>query len=269
MLGRSHIMCGLIAGVGEAAALDHAPLLVRLLIVPVTGGAALLNDIDKPGSRVARSFGPLTTWIAHGVAALSVMVYDATRTELDPQHCDGGHRTLTHTLLWGVIVGVMTGVMERVHPVLGVIDLTLLVGVMTQGSEAIGRGVTRFIKALKIGFTVTLKALGIGFTLAAAVVSWIVVTHDQTWWWVWPVSVTMGSWVHIAGDAMTPSGVPLARWPMTRHGRRWSRVHTPATFHTGGHVETGVVTPILGFMLLLSAGFATGVIPAVVHAVHL
>lgn len=244
MLGRSHAMTGLIFGVGEAAALDHAPLIVRLLVIPVAGGSALLPDIDKPGSRVARSLGPVTGWIARGVAGLAVVVYDATRTELDPVHCDGGHRQLTHTMPSCVGFGAITYVAERVHPALGVAVLTLLCGLLARG----------------------FRSIGVGFTVVGAVVSWWVITHAQSWWWVWPVSVTAGSFMHILGDSVTRSGTPMW-WPLLRHGKRWGRVHTRATFRTGDHFETEVLTPVLAGALALSAGFTVGLPQAVYHAV--
>jgi len=237
-------MCGLIFGVGEAAALDHAPLLARLLVIPVAGGSALLPDIDKPGSRVARSLGPITGLIARGVAALAVVVYDATRTALDPSNCGGGHRQLTHTVPGCVGFGAGTWVALQVHPALGAAVLTLLCGLLAQG----------------------FKSIGVGFTLVGAAVSWWVITHAQSWWWVWPLSVAAGSFIHIVGDTMTSSGTPML-WPLTRHGKRWGRVHTPATFHTGSHFETEVLTPMLAGALALSAGFTVGLPQAVYHAV--
>jgi membrane-bound metal-dependent hydrolase YbcI (DUF457 family) len=243
MMGRSHALCGLIAGASAATVLEHAPLLVRLLIVPVTGGAALLPDIDHPSSRVARSLGFVTKWIAHGVAHLSLTVYHATRAERDTSDRHSGHRTLTHTVPGCVTAGVGTGVSLLVHPALGVVVLALLCGLLAQG----------------------FRSIGVGFTLGSAVVAWLTVTHYPGWSWLWPLVVTLGSLVHVAGDWVTNSGVPLY-WPLTRDGKRWSLVHAPATFSTGQEFETHVIGPALYVGLTLAAGFMVGVPQALVHA---
>jgi hypothetical protein len=46
-MGRCHALGGLIVGALTAGLLDHAPLPVGVLMVPVAGGAALLPDIDN------------------------------------------------------------------------------------------------------------------------------------------------------------------------------------------------------------------------------
>lgn len=243
MLGRSHCLCGLIFGCVVAAALPHAPLPVRLLAVPVAGGAALLPDIDHPSSRVARSLGIVTRVIAVGVAAVSLAVYHATRDERDPPDRRSGHRTLTHTVPGAAAFGVMTLVAVAVHPAAGTVWLALLVGLMAQG----------------------FKSIGTGFTLAAAGGAWWTLTYCPGWWWLWPALVTLGSVVHVLGDWSTNSGVPL-RWPLRREGRRWELTRAPVTFATGSAFETEAVTPILVGSLVVAGGFASGVAPALIAA---
>lgn len=237
-------MTGLILGVAVAGVMGGAPLPVRLLVVPVAGGAALLPDIDKPGSRVARSLGPITWVISKGVAWLARSVYHATRADGDSDRDNGGHRRFTHTIPGCCLFGVVVGVAVRVHPAAGAAVLALLVGLMA------------------LGF----RSLGAGFTGVGAVGSWVVVSHYPGWWWVWPLLVTVGSFVHCVGDTVTRSGTPML-WPLTRDGQRWFPVRTPATFVTGGPVEAAAVTPVLWVVFVVAVGVTTGVLPVVARLV--
>lgn len=244
MMGRSHCMTGLVLGVALAGVLDWAPLPVRLLVVPVAGGSALLPDIDKPGSRAARSLGPVTWLISLGVAAFARAVYHATRTELDSERDNGGHRRLTHTAPGCALFGVVAWVAGVVHPVAGAAVLALMCGLTACG----------------------IAGLGFGFTAVGSVGSWVVVTHYPGWSGLWPLVVTVGSWVHVLGDTVTRSGTPML-WPLTRAGQRWYAVRTPATFVTGGPVESTAVTLGLWVALVCSVGVVTGVLPVVVGLV--
>lgn len=237
-MGRNHCMTGLILGVALAGTLGTAPLPVRLLVVPVAGGAALLPDIDKPGSRAARSLGPISWALSVAVAALARSVYHATRTGLDSERDNGGHRRLTHTVPGCLLFGVVTGVAVWVHPVAGAVALALLVGLTACG----------------------FKALGFGFTALGSAGSWVVVSHFPGWSWLWPLVVAVGSWVHVLGDTVTRSGTPML-WPVTRAGQRWFTVRTPATFVTGGPVEATAVTLALWVSLVVAVGVVTGVLP--------
>lgn len=241
MLGRSHILSGLIAGTAVAGVLD-APLPVRLLVIPVAGGAALLPDLDHRGSKIARSLGPVTRLLAAGVNSVSLAVYDGTATADDPDRNDG-HRTFTHTVpgccVWGVVLLLVGAVGLPVA-----VCLAVLVGLMGSG----------------------MAVRGFGFSVVGGVGSWWVTAQYPGWWWVWPLVVVLGSLAHVAGDAWTTAGVPLA-WPVRVRGQRWYRVKGPATMRTGGAVEVSVVTPLLYLGLLVAAGAVTGVLPVVARAV--
>jgi membrane-bound metal-dependent hydrolase YbcI (DUF457 family) len=256
MMGRSHILSGLIAGVTVAGVLP-APLPVRLLVVPVAGGAALLPDLDHRSSRIARSLGPITKALAAAVNGLSLAIYDGTATDEDPEKRDG-HRTATHTipgcLAWGLgllLVGVagpwavrVAELPARVAGLPYALCLAVLIGLMGSG----------------------LKVLGFGFAAVATLGSWWVTTTYSGWWWLWPLVVVVGSLSHVLGDAWTSSGVPLA-WPFVVGGQRWYRVRAPRTFSTGTTVETTVVTPLLYFGLIAVTGLATGFLPVLVGVV--
>lgn len=244
MMGRSHAMCGLAFGMALAGVLGDAPLPVRLLVIPVSGGAALLPDLDHPQSRVARSLGPVTKLLAHLVAGFSLAVYHGTCADRDSMDRKSGHRTLTHTVPGCVFFGVLTTIATLAHPGAVTVILALLIGLLAQGFETVG----------------------VGFTLTGAGLSWWTITHYPGWSWVWPMVVVCGALVHVAGDWPTVGGVPIL-WPLVRDGRRWGMHRAPVTFTVGSEVETHVVVPLLAFGMVLSVVFSGFMDWAIFHHV--
>lgn len=99
---------------GYAAALLVEPLIphpgppnaiVVVGFVAIAGIAALLADLDMPGATASKLLGPVTWGLAWLINKLSIIVYELTRTPLDRQGRYPGHRELTHTALWGFLVG--------------------------------------------------------------------------------------------------------------------------------------------------------------------
>lgn len=243
-MGRQHSLCGLLAGVGLAAVLPAAPIEIRGLLVIVTGGAALLPDLDHPGATAAKSLGLLTKAVAFGIDRLAVAAYHATRAPGDSASRHGGHRLLTHTVPWCVLVGGLVGLLGWVSPVALAVSCGLLGGLLGLG----------------------LRVAGVGLAVATAVVSWWAFAQHPGWSFTVAVAVCLGGLVHLAGDAVTPSGIPLL-WPLVSRGERWRMVHTPVTFTAGDSVESMLVAPLLVLGLVVATAQVTGVLPVVIAAV--
>jgi membrane-bound metal-dependent hydrolase YbcI (DUF457 family) len=239
-----HSLSGILIGVGMAATLSDAPWQVRLLLVPVAGGSALLPDLDHPSAKAARSLGFVTKAIASAINHLSIAVYHATRCDADPADKQNGHRTLTHTAPACVAFGVLAGCVTCVSPIAGAVLLALLIGLLACG----------------------LPHLGTSFTLGGAGFAWWTTAHFPSWWWAYSVAVSLGCLSHCLGDALTVSGVPL-RWPMVHQGKRWGCVRAPATFKTNSPTEQMVVTPLLGVCVVVAGAFTTGMAQLVIGAV--
>src|SRR5919108_5840482 len=114
MMGPAHSLSGAAAwlGVGAAAAAaGHGmPWPVLLAGALICAGAALAPDLDHKAATISRAFGPLSRWLCEIVDKLSYAVYKATKKQGDPRR-SGGHRTLTHTWLWAVLIGGGTSVL--------------------------------------------------------------------------------------------------------------------------------------------------------------
>lgn len=211
----------------------NAPPLVLLLIVATTGGAALLPDLDHPSAYVSRSLGPVTRAIAWGIDHVAIGVYEATAGPRDRKR-NNGHRLLTHTIPGCLGFGVIALGLMAVPPVpVGDSGLSLPLGAVVPG----------LLAAL-----LALGAPGIGTTFAVSTATAAVIAFSQGTAWVpmLAVAVTVGCLAHVAGDAVTVSGVPLS-WPIERDGQRWRMVRTPVTFKVGSVTEVyGVGPAVLG-----------------------
>lgn len=112
MLGRSHGLSGLAAGLGMGMALHAAPLTCGLL-AGVTALGAYVPDADHRNSTITRSvpvLGPAVSWVVRG---LSRAVYAATKGPRD-ENCSGEHRHLSHTVVGAAVFGALVGVVVYV-----------------------------------------------------------------------------------------------------------------------------------------------------------
>lgn len=107
MMGRSHGLSGLTAGLGVGAATGARPEVCLLL-----GGVTLLGaywpDIDHRNSTVTRSVPIIGRVASLIVRVASRWVYAATKGSRDENH-KGEHRHLSHTVIGALIVGSLFG----------------------------------------------------------------------------------------------------------------------------------------------------------------
>ncbi|MBR8745160.1 metal-dependent hydrolase [Nocardiopsis sp. MG754419] len=218
MMGTSHAATGLLAGaaVGALAGTEVTDVVV---CATVGAGAALLPDLDEPGSTVGRSLGVVSQKAAVGLRALSRRVYAATATPRDGSR-DAGHRHLTHTLPAVLVFGVSAFLMAAVAP-LGTVVVVFAMAALGAGTVAKsfrgwGRRRTRDTAAAILAVICATTA-----AFAPGGAAWLI-----------GVTVAVGSLTHILGDWLTRSGVPLA-WPVKHRGKRWWMFHSPLPFHTG------------------------------------
>jgi membrane-bound metal-dependent hydrolase YbcI (DUF457 family) len=241
MMGTSHAATGLLAGAAVGSVLgSHA--VDPVVCAAVGAGAALLPDLDEPGSTVGRSLGLVTTGAARALRAASRAVYEATATEVDLRAGkDGGHRHLTHTLPAVLLFGAAAWGLSAAGP--------LGVGVVVFAMAALGLGAVG--RAVGLGVRARQATAGAAVLAAAAAV-----LADGGGPVVVGATVGLGALVHVLGDWLTRSGVPLA-WPFTVRGKRWWMFRSPVAFHTGrspvelvvmwGSVGASVLVVVLGF----------------------
>jgi membrane-bound metal-dependent hydrolase YbcI (DUF457 family) len=247
VMGPTHALSGVAVWMAGAAGLQLCGIAVpsaELAVgAAVSAGAALLPDIDHPSSTVARTFGPVSTVVAHGVDRASTVVYNLTRTAREEPRT-GGHRTLTHTAVFAVAAGSMvSAACGFLGKPAAVTVLFLMLGLAIRG--LMGRWVRRQ------GWVITTLV-----TAAAA--------GAATWWLpagrgypVLGLAVTVGSLTHCLGDMITKQGCPLA-WPLVHRGKRWWEFAPPAALRirAGGSFEKAVLVPVLTVFTGASTAFA-------------
>jgi membrane-bound metal-dependent hydrolase YbcI (DUF457 family) len=258
--GPTHAMSGLLAwaGVSVAGVWHGLPLSPHTWAVGATlaTGAALLPDIDHPQSTIARTFGPASELLSRGMHELSHAVYRTTRTRRDSNR-HGGHRGLTHTLVFGVFAGLgtITAVNANQQWALPTL-LFVFCGLAVRGllHEWTPRG----------------DALAV--TLLTAVLTgvlwhWVTLAPGQAEWC--GIAVITGCVAHYLGDAVTEQGCPIL-WPLPVLGRTWFPVAPPKVMRmrTGGRVELLVVLPGLSVLALWMSAMALqrlGLLPWLDH----
>ena len=234
MLGVSHATSGAVVGLAVAG---YAPQLVGidptagtiLTFAAVCAGAALLPDLDHPGSIATRRFS-VASWLASRlVRPLSGLLYELTRGRRDTGK--GTHRGITHTVVGALALGVGINQASAAWgtPVL-VGTLFVCLALAIKGLDALVPGP---------------PSLVIAAGLTYGVQEWVPGGTAGTAGWL-GTAVIIGMVVHSVGDAATESGAPLL-WPLPIRQRRWYPVGSPRPlrFRTGGAVEAWVVAPAL------------------------
>jgi membrane-bound metal-dependent hydrolase YbcI (DUF457 family) len=227
MMKNGHAFSGLAVGLAFGL-LSHAPPVLGITNAAIVGGAALIPDIDQPSATISRVFGPVSQWFAEQVNDVSASVYDATATPFDEDR-DGGHRGLTHTLVFAAALGLLCSLAALWTAGLAAV-LFLCVSLALRG--LLGNW------AKRRGWLAT--------TLAAAALTAVLVFALPEGYGTGQLGllVGLGCIVHCWGDSLTLSGCPWL-WPIKINGQRWYPIGTPEflRFRAGGEVEKAVVLP--------------------------
>ncbi|WP_156723806.1 metal-dependent hydrolase [Streptomyces apocyni] len=259
MMGPAHSLSGAAAwlGVGAiVAATGHdMPWPVLVVGALICAGAALAPDLDQKSATISTSFGPLSRTLAVFIDKLSTSVYKATRKPGDPVR-RGGHRTLTHTAVWALLLGAgfsvaaMTGDRWAVLGILFVHVTLAIEGLMWRATRGTSASVLVWLLAATSAWILAgvLDKAGNGS-------DWFVTGTAPEYAWL-GLPILLGAMVHNIGDGLTVSGCPIL-WPLPIGRRRWYPVGTPRImrFRAGSWVEVKILMPT--FMVL---GGACGVL---------
>jgi membrane-bound metal-dependent hydrolase YbcI (DUF457 family) len=260
MMGPGHAVSGAAVGLYAATLARDLGLLNVGVAASLTGaalcaGAALIPDLDHPNATVAKAFGPASAALARVLNECSSAVYRATKTAVDEDR-DGGHRGLTHTLVFAAALGGLVALLARVLPgavpgVLFVLLVLALRGLIPSLHKKMGRpGGLRPRRRRRLrapGWLRRMKGM-IGIWLVAAALTWLLadaVPSSDIGAWLGAM-VALGCLTHCAGDAITEMGCPIL-WPVPIAGERWFLIGPPRPlrFKAGGGVERWLVMPVL------------------------
>lgn len=215
----------------------------------VTAGAALLPDLDSPQSTLARSFGLVSTAIAHVTENVSKVIYRLTMTRKDTP-INNGHRTATHTLWFAILAGAGTAALVTAfgkNSAIGVLFFMLGLALRGLAPTWTRKQDWMYVTGLSLAL-----ALAVWFALPASAGSAAL-----------GAAVTTGVLVHILGDMITKRGVPLLGGIVSIGGKRWWNFRPPGLLR----IRAGAG---MDKMLALACTVATGVLAyCVVAAPHL
>ncbi|MBO0656185.1 metal-dependent hydrolase [Streptomyces triculaminicus] len=255
MMGPAHSLSGAAAwlGVGAAAAGVGHPMPWPVLVIGalICAGAALAPDLDHKSATISRSFGPLSRILCGIIDQLSHAVYKATRAKGDPRR-NGGHRTLTHTALWAVLIGAGASALAVAGgrwAVLGILFVHMVLAV--EGLLWRAARTSSDVLVWLLGATSAWILAGI-LDRPGNGSTWLFTGTGQEYLWL-GLPIVLGALVHDIGDALTVSGCPIL-WPLPIARKRWYPLGPPKAmrFRAGSRVEVKVLMP--AFMLLGGVG---------------
>lgn len=240
-----------LAGVTIYANVTDTPLSgsVLLLGTTVAAGAALAPDLDNYSSTVVSAFGWLGKGVGRLVDALSVAVYNLTKSRREEVK-DYGHRTLFHTLAAAILVGIGVSLATAATGFVKILDQQLTWGqvwsilimaiFLNLGlSGLFAKQITKY----RAKFGPTLIFL---FSIGLSILTAFLLPEGDRVSYSWLGLAVGGGWlVHLLGDAITKQGVPLL-WPLRIRGKGWYDVALPSIFRikAGGTVETVLLLPL-------------------------
>lgn len=218
MLGYSHATSGalvwLAAAPAVSEALGHSLSPAELAVGTVAcAGAALIPDLDHPSATIAYTFGP----VSYGASKLTALL-------------SGGHRQGTHSLLFSVgfglfcyLVGIGSDLWDTNWPAL--ILMFLLAAFAFRGLNLTLPRTSRRMKGTVV------------IAQAAAMTYAMTFFMPGEWWWL-GLAGALGCITHLAGDTLTPEGVPWL------YPNRW-RLAIPIISHTGNILERVILGPLM------------------------
>ncbi len=203
MRGTVHAAIGASAPVGLVAT-QHVSILQGFTMAAVSAGFALLPDLDHPKATASKALGAPVHKVVHGLCRVVVQA-SATRRDRSAisyqqvQKKDPYHRTLTHTLVASLAVGVLAYVLAYGFPM--------------------GAGAVAALGVLML-WPLYRKTVGLVVLSAAAAAVGATVLLSP---WLLGIAVTGGCASHVVADGCTSAGVP-ALWPLKIKGKRWWRI---------------------------------------------
>jgi len=235
-----HSLSGLALGLGVASLPFFGFNLVDIALIGILlAGAALLPDLDIPMSTASTLFWPrrlnlkqIYNPVSIFIEKICVFVYQSTSTPKDIYR-HGGHRTLTHTIAFGLffggIVWVSSSILYINYAISFVLICLALRGVFAKYTGRHGKPFVYLISSVPIA----LMPLGYIDPLNPLLLA---------------IIVTLGIIIHNLGDGITNSGIPFL-WPVKIKGQRWYRFKLPL-FETGSDFEKIFVNNFFRFIIL-------------------
>lgn len=225
----------------------------------VCAGAALLPDLDlsgrvtrnQGGALVAHTFGVVSLFFAECVEKFSLGIYKITRGPKDPRR-HNGHRTLTHTWVFNVLLGLGIGWLCNRYGKWAVLSVLFVMfglairGVLHEWAKKRGWLITTLLSAGAALAGYALLPAGRGYPVIG-------------------VAVAAGGIIHTLGDMITKEGCPVL-WPLPTGRRLWRVFGVPdgIAVKVGGAFERRFLLPVFALVAIVAG--AVVIAPTTVQA---
>lgn len=219
MKGSVHAAIGASAPIGLVVT-QHVNVMQGFTMAAVAAGFSLLPDLDHPRACASKALGVPVHRAVHSLCKIAA---SGTATGRDRAQIawkksrgqDPYHRSLTHTLLISILVGVAVYAAAWMGPV--------AIGAIA----AFGVFLLWPLYRKKIGPLV--------LAVAATAVAAAILLNP----WLLALAAFAGYLSHVIADGCTKGGVPLL-WPMEIKGKRWWRIRLVGTLvESGSEREKG------------------------------
>ena len=231
-----HAAIGASAPVGLVVT-QHVSILQGATMAAISAGFALMPDLDHPNACATKALGKPVHKVVHSLCRMTVK---STALGRDRNYIrykqirgqDPYHRTLTHTLLASVAMGVIAYVLTYV-------SLVACAAVAAFGVFML--------------WPLYRKTISLVVVAAAATAFGSVVYLNP---WLMGLAVMVGYASHVVADGCTAAGVP-ALWPLKIQGKRWWNIRLLGGVVASGSLEekgpaVGVAMASNALLVLLS-----------------
>lgn len=235
--------------------------IVFISAVIIIIGAALMPDLDAVQSTSINVLGPVGKVLSTTMRGFSSVVQSTIRAKGDKVDQDP-HRGFWHTILSAFLVGALTTALTSINFELFtvgnvtvtfdkfIVTFILYISLQLLMASLLKSVYKKSKKSAKGMITMNVGSIAIAITLLS------LLPTGLNYNWV-GAAVTFGWIIHLLGDAMTVSGVPLL-FPFKRKGKRWWNYRLPLGIKAGGWIEMSILFPLFIIIAIVSA---IGVIP--------
>lgn len=230
-------------------------LYVLAASVFVLYGAARLPDWDNTQSSVISSLGIIGRLLSKGVRALSVVIYQITKTKYDNTEVNP-HRKFFHTIVSAILMFLLVGATTKIPTefelfgnmyTVGTVFVVFWVFLCTQIAFA-GLLDKFFKKNKQKGFLGDIINIVISLIISIFLIAMGLQQVDSFDWIAFAIG--FGYLAHILGDALTVAGVPLL-FPFKIKGKRWYDIRI-LKIKAGGEIEKFILTPVFGIIIIFA-----------------
>ena len=230
--------------------LGSKDIVVFISAIIIIIGASLMPDLDAVNSTSINVLGIAGATLSTGMRAFSSVIQNLIKGPYDKS--SDPHRGFWHTFLSAFVVGALISAITSIN---------VKIFILANDEITIASLVVIFI--IYISLQLTMASLAKPFykkkgnkiivkigILMISVLLLLTLPKDLNYRWV-GAAVTFGWIVHLLGDLLTVSGVPVL-FPLKHKGKRWWNFRSPVGIKANGLIENSILIPLFLIIIAIS-----------------